>query len=661
MKYTKYNAVLLLLFSTLSICDVRGDVSLPKIFSDNMVLQRDIPINVWGWATPGENVSVTLDGKSVSTKATKTGKWLLKLPAMKAGGPFELTVQGKNKIVLSNILMGDVWICSGQSNMQWSISQTGYQVKDTALINKSRVRLFTVYIDTDYMPRDDVKGSGWQTLSVDNINQFSAVAYHFGKYIHEQLNVPIGLVSDNLGATNIETWMSNEALLQFPQFKEVIGPDVARGKSFAQLNAEFEKIKSNWYKTYYYKGVGVDEQWFKPETDISGWKPIDASGNTWENEPDLKDHDGEVWFRTTFDLAESERSKDFYIQLSQIDDYDIAWVNGVKVGESYGKHNHHGYTVSADVLKPTGNVLVIRVVDVGGIGGFTTSPFWTGPVMKGKWIYKKGSSINPLKFPKPIIPDATPFSSPGVLYNANIAPLTSFGIQGAIWYQGEGNTDRSYEYRELFPAMILDWRKQWKQGDFPFLFVQLANYYEESREPSGSGWAELREAQDMTLKLPNTGMATAIDIGEATDIHPKNKLDVGRRLGIAAMKVAYQKDVVYSGPSFKEFRVEENKIIIKYNHSEGGLISKDKYGYVTGFQIAGEDKKFRWAKANIKGDEVIVYSDQVAKPVAVRYAWDNNPGTLVLYNAEGLPAVPFRTDQWTGTTSGKVFKDGPRF
>jgi sialate O-acetylesterase len=259
------------------------------------------------------------------------------------------------------------------------------------------------------------------------------------------------------------------------------------------------------------------------------------------------------------------------------------------------------------------------------------------------------------------LPNATPFSSPGVLYNGNIAPLTTFCIKGAIWYQGESNVERAYEYRELFPAMIQDWRAKWKQGNFPFLFVQLANHYEETAVPKESTWAELREAQAMTLALPNTGMAAAIDIGEANDIHPKNKLDVGKRLAIAAMKVAYDKQVVATGPTYSKMQVNGNSIVIEYDNVGGGLISKDKYGYVRGFQVAGEDKKFYWATASIEGDAVIVHCKEVSKPVAVRYAWSDNPGLLDLYNKEGLPAIPFRTDKWNGITAGVHFKEGPRF
>jgi len=372
----------------------------------------------------------------------------------------------------------------------------------------------------------------------------------------------------------------------------------------------------------------------------------------------LKDHDGAVWFRTTFDLPEGYTGKTFHVGLLQVDDYDIAWVNGVKAGENFGNYNHHGYDVPVDVLRPKDNILVVRVFDVGGIGGFVTNAFWSNPTIRGNWIYRKGEAIDADKFPKPEFPNATPFSSPAVMFNGNIAPLMQMSMKGVIWYQGESNADRAEEYRSLFPAMIKDWRQRWGLGDFPFLFVQLANYEAESLEPGSSKWAELREAQAMTLSLPNTGMASAIDIGEAGDIHPKNKEDVGKRLALAAMKAAYKKDMVVSGPAFKAVNMDNGVAVIEYHSSTGELITKDKYGFVRGFQIAGEDKKFYWAKAVLKGDKVEAWSEEVSRPVAIRYAWDNNPGPLDLYNKEGLPATPFRTDSWPGVTKGLVFESG---
>jgi sialate O-acetylesterase len=640
--------------------NVLAEVRLPVIFQSHMVLQRGKPIQIWGWADPNEKINVQLNGRSGSAIADKNGKWRSQLPALEAGGPYDLIIEGRNTITLNDVLIGDVWICGGQSNMQWNVSQTDYKETDSAFIRHADIRLFTVQIDTDYMPREDIKGGEWKKLSIDNINAFSAVAYHFGKYLHNELNVPIGLVSNNLGATSVETWMSNEALLQFPQFASLIEPVMREGKTFAQLYASFEKVKSNWYK-HYYKGTGFEQEWFRPETDVSEWRPIKVSGNTWEEIDDLKNYDGAVWFRTSFDLPDDFKEKNFPISLLQIDDYDIAWVNGRKIGETYGRHNHRNYTVPAEILKNKNNILVVRVFDNSGIGGFTTSTFWGNTILWANWIYKKDEATDVRKVRKPNLPNVTPFSSPAVLYNANIAPLTSFPIKGAIWYQGESNVDRAYEYRDLFPAMIKDWRKQWNQRDFPFLFVQLANYEAESAEPKQSSWAELREAQAMVLSLPNTGMATAIDVGEAHDIHPKNKEAVGIRLGLAALKVANGKDTIISGPTFRRMRVDHNTAIIEYDNACSGLITKDKYGYVRGFQMAGDDQKFYWAQANIAGTTVIVRCPQVKTPVAVRYAWDNNPGPLDLFNKEGLPAVPFRTDNWQGLTANTVFKEGPRF
>jgi len=625
-----------------------------------MVLQRDRPIPVWGSADPGETVTVSLNGAQQTVRADRKGAWRVVLPALPAGGPYTLTVAGRSTLTLSDVLIGDVWICGGQSNMQWQISQTGYVEADTAFIRKNRIRFFSSSVIMDYVPREAVVGGGWKSLTQETLQAFSAVGYHFGKYLQDSLDVPIGLISANLGATSVETWMSNEALMDFPQFKSVMEPVVRDGRSFEQLEASFEKTRDKWYAKHYYNGVGIREAWFSPETSDEGWKPIEVAGNTWEEEPELKDHDGAVWFRTTFDLPEGFDAKEYLLQLGQIDDYDITWVNGEKIGETYGRHNHRNYSIPASRLRKKGNVLVVRVYDIGGIGGFTTNVFWAvGPLLHNQWEYRKGELL-PRGFVGPRLPNATPFSSPGVLFNGMIAPLTRVPIRGAIWYQGESNASRAWEYRMLFPAMIRDWRKHWGY-DFPFLFVQLANYMAEPSQPGDSDWAELREAQAMALKLPVTGMATAIDIGEAGDIHPRNKKDVGIRLGRAALKVAYGRNVVASGPAFDRMEVEGDVVRISFTHIGSGLKTLDKYGCIRGLEVAGADRKFYWARAFISGDQVVVHSPEVTLPVAVRYAWADNPGPLDLYNEEGLPALPFRTDDWPCATEGETFSDGPRF
>lgn len=313
----------------------------------------------------------------------------------------------------------------------------------------------------------------------------------------------------------------------------------------------------------------------------------------------------------------------------------------------------------ANILKAKDNVIVVRVFDAGGRGGMYSGAIWGNPILLGKWLYKPGYKIDATKFPKPHIVNISPFSSPSILYNGNIAPITSLSIKGIIWYQGESNAGRAYEYRELFPAMIKNWRAKFNQGDIPFLFVQLANYMQEKSTPEESEWAELREAQTSALQLPHTGMAVTIDIGEAGDIHPKNKIDVGKRLGAAALKIAYGEEKKNTSPLYKSMEVKEDSIVIHFTIESGDLVTKDKYGYVRGFQIAGADKKFHWAKAYINNNAVIVYSEEVKDPLAVRYAWSDNPGAIDLYNTQGLAASPFRTDDWPLTTKGKLFSEDP--
>lgn len=636
-----------------------ADVRLPKIFGDGMVLQRDKPIVIWGWAEKGEKVTVSLGDKMAETVASKNGKWAVSLAAMKAGGSFSLTVKGNNEIQLNDILIGDVWVCSGQSNMQWTIGQTNYVEKDEALINSAKIRLFTVQIGADYLPKEDVDGGQWKSLSAEAIQQFSAVGYHFGKSLNVELDVPIGLINSSLGATYIEAWMDNETLATFDQFKPEVNPIISANKNFDQVNADFAKQKDQWFKKHYWKGRGLDEAWFDPSTDVSDWKDIKL-GSFWETQgEDLLDHDGAVWYRTKFDLPDGYQDENFTIQLNQMDDYDATWVNGEKVGETYGRHNFRNYTFKTSVLKPKGNVLIVRVFDAEGYGGFTTSPFWGNPVLWGEWKYRKGVSIDSKKFKRPTTVNVSLFSSPGVLYNANIAPLTNLTIKGIIWYQGESNVHRAEEYGTLFPAMISSWRKKWGDSELPFLYVQLANHLPELAEPTDENWAELRDSQDKALALEKVGRAIAIDIGEAGDIHPKNKVDVGRRLAKAALNIAYEVDSVRITPQYQTHEIVGSMI---YINTSDNLNTSDKYGYIRGFAVAGADKKFYWAKAWFEGDRIVVSSENVGSPVAVRYAWSSNPGSVDLYSDDGLPLAPFRTDDWDGVTKGKKFDHkAPRF
>jgi len=633
-------------------------IKLPVIFQSNMVLQRDKVVDIWGFGNAGEKAVISFKGQAFNAVTEKDGKWLIQLPAQKAGGPYDIIVKGKtNTIELRNVLFGDVWICGGQSNMQLTLDQIGYIPKDTAAISHSDIRIFTASIDMDYVPKDDLKGGTWKEASAESIRYFSATAYFFGKFLRDSINVPIGLISDNLGATTVETWMSAEALSKFPQFSNYYKEYLEPAKSFKEVTEAFEKIKPDWQTNYYWKGQGLDKKWYLPETDISDWKTMEVP--SWWEDNGLADFDGAIWFRKTFDRPKDFAGDSLPLYLNQIDDYDMVWVNGHKVGEGYGNQNWRNYKIPANILKAQENVIIIRVFDAGGKGGMYSNAIWGNKILLGKWFYKPDDKIDAEKFPKPHVVNVSPFSTPAVLYNGNIAPITSLAIKGFIWYQGESNASRAKEYRDLFPALIYDWRAHFKQGDLPFLFVQLANYMQEVSEPKESSWAELRDAQAAALKLPNTGMACTIDIGDANDIHPKNKMEVGNRLGVAALKVAYNQDLVSKGPTYESMAIKDEVVLIKYEKGTDNLIAKDKYGYIKGFAIAGNDKKFFWAKAFIKDNKVYVSCNEVTNPVAVRYAWSDNPGTIDLYNKSGLPAVPFRTDNWPLSTSEKVFSENP--
>lgn len=491
-----------------------ADVKLPAVISDNMVLQRHISVPIWGTADPNERITVALDKQKVSVTADSEGKWSVKIRALKAGGPYELIITGKNKIVLKNVLVGEVWICSGQSNMQWDVRNSLNADKEIAEAKYPMIRFFTVKRVVSDKPLKDTEGK-WSECSPETVPGFSAVGYFFGSDLYKALDVPIGLINTSWGGTPAESWTDKETLESDPDFKPIL------------------------------------ERWDK-------------------------------------NVADYPQALQKYQE--QLDQWD-----------------------------------------------------------KDEQKAKEDGKPEPKKPNPPVDPKNNPWM-PSSLYNAMISPLIPYAIKGAIWYQGESNADRAYQYRKLFPAMIKDWRKSWEQVNFPFLFVQLANFMETKPEPSDSAWAELREAQQMTLSLSNTGMAIAIDLGEANNIHPKNKQDVGHRLALNALAF-YGRNTEYSGPIYQSMETAGNQIRLRFIHIGGGLITKDNEP-LKGFAIAGEDHKFVWADAKIDGETVVVWSDKVSQPQAVRYAWADNP-ECNLYNGAGLPASPFRTDNWNGVTADK--------
>lgn len=632
-----------------------AEIQVARVFGDNMVLQRNEVVTIWGWGTPGERLTLTINDQEFEGRVDKDGSWSIEVDEFSAGGPYEMEIKGQNSITLKNVMFGEVWLCSGQSNMQYTLRKLGKDINKIPQVDNNLIRMLKVEVNADLFPAKDIKGGQWKMATQETVPDFSAVAYYFSKLLFDSLNVPIGLVNASLGATSIETWMSNGALKQFPQFSSVITERETIGKSIAELDKDLIDYRKTWDQEHYLLGPGMDAEWYDPDLDDSDWATL-TNPNFWEYEG--LDHDGAVWYRKEFDLPEGFDQDAFLLKLNQIDDYDIAWVNGVKVGETFGNRNWRNYSVPADILLPTGNQLTVRVFDTGDLGGMHTSAFWGNPILNGEWKYKPGQSIDADQFPKPDIANGSIFSYPGMLYNANIAPLSDLSISGVIWYQGEANAARANEYRELMPALIKDWRAQWSR-DLPFLMVQLANYGVEPKQPSPSNWAELRDAQLATTALPKVGLATAIDIGESVDIHPKNKEEVGKRLGWQALTMVYGYQFLSESPHLSSAKFENGSITLSFDHIGEGLTNSNKYGYIRGFQVAGEDQQFHWAKAQLIGNNILVECDNIDNPVAVRYAWADDPGVLDIYNSQGLPLLPFRTDSWPLFTEGKVYDNTP--
>lgn len=630
------------LLTQTAFCEVR----LPGLISDGMVLQRNAKVKIWGWALPDEKIAINFKGKKYNTTTSKCGKWAITLSPMKAGGPFNMKINGSNNIIIKDILIGDVWICSGQSNMEISMKRVS-PLYESEIVNSENIyiRYFTVPKKYNFnTPQKDLEYGNWQKTNPENILGFSAVAYFFAKELYEKYHTPIGLINASLGGSPVEAWISEESLKAFPELYEEAQKFKDSTLISQIINSDKERM-SAWYNLLRKKDKGYEnpeEIWYNPTLDISDWNTMKIPGY-WVN-TQLGSVNGVVWFRKEINIPASMAGNKAKLILGRIVDADSAFINGVFVGTTGYQYPPRRYEIPSGLLKEGKNIIVVRVISNIGNGGFVLDKPYDLVVgeekidLTGEWRYKLGAKMEPL--------EGQTFIrwKPLGLFNAMISPLLNYRMKGVIWYQGESNAGEPLKYRKLFPALIKDWRKNWNQGDFPFLFVQLHNFMEAKDEPSESNWALLREAQLKTLSVPNTGMAVAIDIGEWNDIHPLNKKDVGRRLALAARKVAYgEEDVVYSGPIYKDTEIKENKVILTFKHTGSGLVVKGG-GELKGFAICGPDKKFVWAEAKIKGDKVIVWNDNIPNPVAVRYGWADNPEGTNLYNKEDLPASPFRTD-----------------
>ena len=640
---------LVLIFFLLVSVTAFSQVRLPKLISDGMVLQRNAPVKIWGWAGKNEKIVIKFIGSTYNTTADDNGNWSVTLSNLKAGGPYTMHIYASNRITIYNIMVGDVWLCSGQSNMEHDMQSFSFFYKKVIADSKNdNIRQFLVPETYNFQkPQTDFSAGSWKCANPKNVLKFSAVAYFFGKYLYDKYKVPIGLINSSLGGSPAESWLSAGALKEFPKYYE----EAQKFKDSAlikQIEESDSKRINAWYNLSWQKDKGYkdpNKTWADPSLNTSDWSTMEVPGY-WANNTKLGPINGVIWFRKTVNIPASMVGKPAKLILGRIVDADSCFINGKFIGTTGYQYPRRKYYIPPSVLKKGENTVVVRVISNIGIGGFVPDKPYeikagdNSVSLKGEWKYRVGDEMKPLQSQTFIR------WKPEGLYNAMIAPLLKYRIKGVIWYQGESNAGRPVEYRKLFPALIRDWRSKWDEGNFPFIFVQLPNFMKPDSLPSSSDWAMLREAQLKTLSLPNTGMAVTIDIGEWNDIHPVDKKDVGKRLALAAEKLAYgDQSVVYSGPIYKSMKIEGNKAVISFAHTGSGLIAKGG-GNLHYFEIAGADKHFVWAQAKIQNNKVVVWSNKVQRPVAVRYAWADDPEGANLYNKEGLPASPFRTDNF---------------
>lgn len=639
----------------------QAKVVLPACFTDDMVLQQKTSVNLWGKANAGKNIVITTswNKKGYNIKSDATGNWKVKVATPGYGGPYTISFNDGEQTELKNILIGEVWVCSGQSNMEMTPTAMygdilNFKQEQTAA-DYPQIRMLKIENTTNLKPQTEVKTRGaWQICSPQIFPSFSAVAYFFARDLYQSKHIPIGIINTTWGGTIAEAWTSGDALKQMPAFQKPV-VDMENSPGEDELLSRYNNQLKQWLTQIDKKDPLYSNgklPWIESTYNDAAWKGIKVPGY-WES-AGLKDFDGIVGFRKVINVPAAWAGKDLVLNLGGLDDMDVTWFNGVEVGHNEIHYIPRSYTIPGKLVKAGENIVAIRIFDTGGNGGFDGKPVNIAPVgspgeaidLAGEWKYNIINKMGDMP-PMPYRPDGP--NRPTVLYNAMVNPIINYTIKGAIWYQGESNADRAYQYRTLFPLMINNWRAKWGQGNFPFYFVQLAAFMPKDNAPVESAWAELREAQLMTLKQPNTGMAVAIDIGDAANIHPANKQEVGRRLALIARAKTYGEKITYTGPVYTSAKANGKAMELTFSNAAGLKAKGDK---PTGFAIAGADKKFYWADAKIEGNKVIVSSAEVTAPVAVRYGWGNNPDCN-LYNADDLPASPFRTDDWQGITFGK--------
>ncbi len=640
--------VLLALFSSAVVGGARRRAEAPplrlaRIFGDGMVVQRDAPLTVWGWAAPRAPVTVAFRGHAASTVTAANGAWRARLAAGAAGGPFELTVRaGMQRIDVRDVLVGDVWLAGGQSNMELTVSQADSAAAEIAAARDSSIRQFKVPDSWSDDPSDSLAGGSWSPADPAHVGDFSAVAYYFARDLRRDVHVPIGIINDNWGGSNIETWIGRPA----QHLSDSAWSAIQRGEA-ARIDTERAALRARIGGLPEVDSGFMNEKalWAAPDYDDSAWRTLRVPGY-WEDQG-YTGLDGVAWYRVAFDLDSAEMHRGVRLSMAAIDDDDITWLNGVEVGRTSGYNLARSYALPPGALRRR-NVLAVRVADGGGNGGINGPAileFGDGSSrsLAGAWKFK----VAKVSF----LPDGQRINKiPSILYNKMVHPLLPITMKGVLWYQGESNANNDAQaaaYRDQFTTLIQSWRAAFNNRAMPFLWVQLPGFNRpDSTPPLHAAWAIQRESMEAALSLPNTGRAIAIDVGDSTNIHPRDKQTVGYRLALVARRVAYHQPVLASGPTYRALTARGDTLVIAFENVGSGLVTHPSDASPGAFAIAGADRKFVWANARIAGNTVRVWSDRVRAPAAVRYAWSNFPLHANLYNREGLPAAPFRTDRW---------------
>lgn len=649
----------LLLLTGLSL---RAEVRLPALFSDHMVLQASLATPIWGWADPGEKVTVSIAGQTQTATAGADGKWSVKLAPLTASSPETLTVRGGNTLTVHDVLVGEVWLCSGQSNMGISVGRTVGGEKAAAAANDPQIRLFVVGQAGALEPRDTLSGK-WEVCSPSVALRSSAVAFYFARGLFQELKTPIGIIHSAVGGTPIENWISHEAIDTLAGYQKQVDARLELMRSQDEDAKKFPAERDRWEEANGVKppsDQGLATGWANPDFDDHDWKTI-ALPAKWADSMGVK-QGGVFWLRKEVTLPETAAGKPINLLLNYMpEQYDTTWFNGVEVGHTgdappYFYLGPRSYLVPGKLVKAGRNVIAVRVVaanpraDLMGRGARGDYNLPVDQKLVGnQWRCQIESLLPPLSAEalksRPHVNNAALVDTPVVLFNAMIHPLIPYGLRGVVWYQGESNTGHPADYGRLLPLMIEDWRHRWAQESMPFYLVQIANYGDHPKDPNQpSGWAIVREAQAKTVQTePHTGLAVIIDADDGENMHPRNKQPVGERLMRLALARTYGRTLEDTGPTFDRMKVEGDHLRIRFQHADG-LTSKG--GPPKWFAVAGEDHKFAWAEARIDGDGVVLSSSTVPHPIAARYCWADNPVGCNLYNAAGLPAAPFRTDDW---------------